>query len=145
IQDGGTAKVALTVDGGNQTLTLSGANTYSGATTINTTDTLQVGAADATTANYNNTDNGTLDLGGFDTTINGLSGNGSVLNSAAGTGTNTLTVDGGGSFAGTIHDGATAKVALTVAGANQTLTLSGSNTYSGATTINATDTLQVGA
>lgn len=54
----------------------------------------------------------------------------------------TLTVTGGGTFAGTIEDG-NGQLALTVAGTSKTLTLSGSSTYSGATTINSTDTLLV--
>ena len=60
-----------------------------------------------------------------------------------GTPAGTLTVTGGGSFSGTMQDGS-GTVALTVAGACQTLTLSGgSNTFSGQTTINSTDTLLV--
>jgi IPT/TIG domain len=54
----------------------------------------------------------------------------------------TLTVTGGGIYSGTIQNGS-GTVALTVAGASQTLTLSGADTYSGQTTIDNTDTLLV--
>jgi autotransporter-associated beta strand protein len=142
ITDGATARVALTVGGTTQTLGLTGTNnTYSGATTINSGDTLQVGASNATSANSSVTDNGTLDLNGFSTIINGLSGGGSVTNNAAGTGPGTLQVNGGGSFAGSITDGATGRVALTVGGTG-TFRLSGTNTYTGPTKV-AGGTLQV--
>jgi hypothetical protein len=56
----------------------------------------------------------------------------------------TLTVAGGGSYGGVIQDGnSNNTVALIVGGTNKTLILSGNSTYSGATTINNTDTLLV--
>lgn len=88
---------------------------------------------------------GTLDLNGYDETINGLSGTfgaflGQVLNSATGT-TRTLTVGGGNataSFAGQLKDnaGAGGVLALTKTGAGAQ-TLAGSNTYSGGTIVEA--------
>jgi fibronectin-binding autotransporter adhesin len=83
----------------------------------------------------------TLDLNGFNETINGLFSGGTlaqvrVTNNAAGTGTATLTVgdnDVSSAFGGSILDGATAKVALTKTGAG-TLTLSGANSFTGTTT-----------
>ena len=133
IQDGSVATVAVTVDSTGVTLILTGnSNTYSGTTTINANDTLQVGAANATSPNSTVNDNGTLDLNGFDTAINGLSGAGTATNNAT---TNaTLTTNGNGTFAGNIVDGSTNSLALTVNAG--TLILSGDNTYSGPTTIN---------
>src|SRR5262249_38414707 len=78
--------LALTKTGAG-TLTLSGANPYSGDTTVSA-GTLKLGAANvipegAGKGNVSLT--GTLDLNPFSETINGLSGAGTVDNSAAGT------------------------------------------------------------
>ena len=86
-------------------------------------------------------DAGTLDLDGNAVSIVGaLTGTGTVTNSAA-SGTATLSVNGTGTFSGIIQDGLTAKTAMTVAGGTETL--SGVNTYSGATSIGA-GTLKAG-
>ena len=63
--------------------------------------------------------------------VGSLSGNGSITDSIAGT-TPTFVVTHGGSFSGVIADGS-GELNLTVNGG--TLTLSGANTYTGATTI----------
>ena len=84
---------------------------------------------------------GSLDLGGFNQTIGSLAGSGTVTNSGVaspaalttGDATNTL-------FSGVIQDGA-GQTALTKQGAGL-FTLSGINTYTGATTING-GTLEV--
>ena len=76
---------------------------------------------------------GTLDLAGNAVSIVGaFAGTGTVTNSAAG-GTSTLTLNGTGTFGGVIQNGATASVALTIAGG--TVTLSAASTYTGPTTI----------
>jgi autotransporter-associated beta strand protein len=120
-------------------LLLSGAGTYNGNTTI-TAGTLLVGNA-ATIPSGAGSGNvsvaGTLDLGGFSQTINGLSGAGTVDNSS-GTGPFTLTVgdnDQTSSFSGVIQN-TTGTVALTKTGAG-TLTLSNVNTYTGNTTVSS--------
>ena len=138
---------------GSGTLTLSAANSYDGNTTISA-GTLRLGAAGAIpyeigTSKGNVVLNGgatagTLDLNGFDATINGLSGGtgavlGQVINSAAGT--KTLTVGGNGAtttYAGLLKDnnGAGGTLALVKTGSG-TLTLSGPSTYTGGTTIQA--------
>ena len=88
---------------------------------------------------------GTVDLNGFNQTVNELAGTagtvlGQVVNNG-GAGTNVLTVNalyGSATYAGLILDtnvgGSSGKVALVVEGPN-TLTLAGANTYSGGTTI----------
>lgn len=94
---------------------------------------------------------GTFDLDGNNTTINRLSSSvatSKVTNSATGT-LSTLTIglqnlnaiDGSGNYAGidatyagSIEDGA-GKVAITKVGPQSTVTLSGANTYTGATTV----------
>lgn len=138
----------LTVGGvvsGAQTLTkqgagtviLSGANSYSGNTTISA-GTLKLGAADvipggAGNGNVSLGDSGRLDLNAFSETINGLSGTGTVDNTGAGAAT--LTVgdnNAAGTFSGVITDTAGA-LSLVKIGTN-TLTLSGTNGYSDGTT-----------
>ena len=92
---------------------MTGANTYSGVTTINSGATLQV--ANGTTGALGTgavTDNGTLILD--------FSANTTVANTISGTG-------------GLIQED------------SGTVILTGANTYSGLTTINSGDTLQLGA
>jgi len=145
---------ALTKTGGG-TLTLAGANTYSGTTTISA-GTLKLGAANAIPDGAGKGDvvmnpasgTATFDVGGFSETVNGLSnsGGGSSLvdNSAAST-TPTLTIGGNnvtGTFSGVIQNTA-GILSLTKIGTG-TLTLSGANSFSGNTTINA-GTLSISA
>ena len=116
-------------------MTLSGANTYTGATTISS-GTLLVGAANAISSTSDVTDNATLDLNGFSDTIGALAGSGTVTSSAAGAVTLTVgATNDSGTFSGVIQNGS-GVVALTKAGTG-TETLSGANTYTGGTTINA--------
>ncbi|MCX6181391.1 MAG: autotransporter-associated beta strand repeat-containing protein [Bacteroidetes bacterium] len=126
-------------------LTLSGANTYAGATTISA-GTLKLGAAgvipDASAVTV--TSPGILDVVSYSETIGSLAGTGTV-DAVTGAGTPTLTCGGDGTsttFSG-IAQNTSGTLALTKAGAG-TLTLSGANTYTGTTTITA-GTLQLGA
>ena len=143
IQDG-NGTVALTKIGAGA-LVLGGINTYSGNTTVSN-GTLQLGIASALPSGSGKGNlalNGTLDLAGFPTTVNGLSGSGLVTNSSAAAATLTAgAADQTSTFAGNIQSGA-GTVALTKTGTG-TLTLSGINTFSGATTLN-TGTLAMGS
>ncbi|MEO6477244.1 autotransporter-associated beta strand repeat-containing protein [Luteolibacter sp.] len=130
----GTGTVGFTKTG-TGTLTLSGNNTHSGATTIST-GTLSVGSTTALSANSTVTiaAAGFLDVNGYDVTIDGLLGTGTLNNNGASP--STLNAGAGGAstqFDGVIADG-TNTIALTKSGAG-TLTLTGVNTYSGTTTI----------
>ncbi len=128
----GTGSLTKTDTG---TLVLGGANTYSGTTTISA-GTLQVGASNAIPGSSDLTDNATLDLDGYSDTIGALSGSGTVTSSVAGPVTLTVgATNDSGTFTGVIQDGG-GTVALTVTGTG-TETLSGANTYTGTTTINA--------
>ena len=80
---------------------------------------------------------GTLDLGGFDTTIRNLQGTGALNTGSA----SALTL-GGGSFGGTISGGAGLTLLGNGTGSNSTV-LSGTNTYSGDTVINSGSSLTV--
>lgn len=126
---------------GTGTLMLSGANTYTGDTTISA-GVLRLGALNAIPngagkGNVFVDAAGTLDIGGTGGNINGLSGTGTVDKSL--TGADTLTVgnnDASSTFSGVIKNTA-GTVNLTKVGAG-TLTLNGSaaNTYGGTTTVN---------
>ena len=65
---------------GSGILTLAATNTYSGATTISSGGILQLGKANAIPAASDLTVDGTLNLNGFDLTINSLSGSGTIAN-----------------------------------------------------------------
>ena len=117
--------------------TANAANNYSGNTTISDKTTLVLGAANqiANGAGKGNLiiNSGNFSMGGFSETINGLTGNGTIDGNGA-----TLTVgdnDATSTFSGVIKNTA-GTLALTKIG-NGTLSLSGTNTYSGSTTINA--------
>jgi len=115
------------------------ANNYQGDTTVlNSQNTLTLALAnqipDGSSAG-NVTDNGTLNLGGFNETINGLNGSG-IVDGVSGTPTFTVGNNNAtASFSGTIQNTA-GTLALTKIGTG-TQTLSGPNTYNGATTISA--------
>jgi len=132
----------LTMDGVGETLTLSGANTYSGATTI-TNGTLVLGNNLALQNSALDTSGaGAMNVTGFTTpTFGGLTGS-NGLASVITTGYDSVTgitlnpgVGASNTYSGVIGNGA-AGMTLTKSGAG-TQTLSGANTYTGATTINA--------
>ncbi|MHA7775783.1 autotransporter-associated beta strand repeat-containing protein [Roseibium sp. M-1] len=113
------------------TTTLTGANTYSGGTTISA-GTLRLGGGGSLDASGDVTigSSGTFDLNGNDQTVGALSGAGIVT-----LGSGTLTAGNGdatSTFSGAI--GGTGGLVKTGLG---TLTLSGSNTFTGGTSISA--------
>lgn len=118
---------------GNGVLTLSGANTYAGSTTINAgTVRLSGGTLPSTTALNLTTSGATLNLNGNSQIVGSLTGaTGSVV--ALGSGSLTTGSDNATTFfAGNI----TGTGSLTKVGTGK-LTLSGINSYSGGTTISA--------
>lgn len=129
---------------GGGTVVLAGSNTYTGTTTV-AAGTLQAGSATAFNSGANLRVNlgATIDLNGFGFTLttlnNGAGGGGNITN--GGLSGITLTV-GSGAFGGVIQDG-TNPISL-IKNTSGTLTLSGSNTYSGATSILA-GVLQIGS
>ncbi|WP_246681601.1 autotransporter-associated beta strand repeat-containing protein [Mesorhizobium sp. B2-4-3] len=118
----------LTMNGAG-TWVVSGSNTFTGTTTVQS-GTLTAGSSAAFgPSNPLVVNGGTLDLGGFDITARSLAGTGGIVD----LGSNNLTVNGtSGSttYAGVI----TGTGGLTKLGAS-TQTLTGANTYSGATSI----------
>ncbi|MDR3476974.1 MAG: filamentous hemagglutinin N-terminal domain-containing protein [Gammaproteobacteria bacterium] len=139
----GTGRVQ---QGGSGTTQLLGNNTYSGATFVED-GTLQAGSATAISPNSSfqfdqgSINGGTLDLNGFNSTIYALFGNtGKILLGSA-----TLTIQNAesnlsSSYGGVISGGG----GLTLnTGANEFLTLTGVNTYTGVTMVNA-GILQIG-
>ncbi len=129
---------ALTKQGAG-TLVMTGTNTYTGGTTLSAgTLTVNSGAALAGGTGSLTVNSGTLNLNNAAQTVGTFSGAGGTVNLGAG---HTLTVTQGAdaTYAGTIAGSG----ALVKDGAN-TLTLSGSNSYTGATTISL-GTLKLGA
>ncbi len=132
IVNNGATSIGVTLTGGG-TLVLSGANTYTGATSVDS-GTLRAGAlntipsASAVTV----ASGATLVLGGFNQSVASLNGAGSVTNNSNANATLTF---GGGTFSGVISNttGAnTGTLGLAITGVT---TLSGTNTYSGGTSI----------
>ncbi len=142
------------------TLLLSGSNnTYAGGTSI-ANGTLQVGAApsyghgalpNSTTVTFGSaTTNGTLDLNGYSTVISGLSvaagasPASQIVGNSSTSSNSTLNVDPIGNvsttFGGTIQDtlGSGNKTTGLYVGSNATLTLTGSSTYTGTTSVDGT-------
>ena len=120
------------------TFTLSGANAYAGATTVNA-GTLQAGAANTFASNSAFTIGpvGTLDLNGFSQSIGSLAGSGAVT-----LGAGTLTT-GNDNTNTTFSGGISGAGGLTKVGSG-IFTLSTPATYGGATNVNV-GTLQAGA
>ena len=116
---------------GTGTLTLSGANTYTGATVINAGTVIVSNASGLgnTTSSLSVASGGTLSINNVDLSVGSLSGAGSI---SLGSQTFTITQSVDGTFSGVLSGAG----ALTKAGA-AVLTLSGTNTYSGITNINA--------
>jgi autotransporter-associated beta strand protein len=157
ISDNGTGKIGLVINTTNGTTTLAGVNTFTGGVTLNTgtlilgNNAALGGAAGNFTINggvidvnaVRSTTNNNAQKWNGDFTFNGTNtlnlGTGAVTMNASRIVTvnaSTLTVGG------VIQDGGSG-FGLTKAGAGN-LTLTGANTYTGATTINA-GTLQIGA
>jgi autotransporter-associated beta strand protein len=109
-------------------------NNYSGGTTISAGATIQTGNGQALLGTGTITVNGTLDLYGNSQTTGALTGSGLVTNSQGGSPNLTVGSVANTTFSGVIQDGSGNGTSLTKVGSG-TLALTGSNTYSGQTTI----------
>jgi len=156
-----TASLTNTISGtgsvtqnGTGKIALSGTNTYTGGTIINsgTIQTANASALGGVSASLTFAGAGTLDLDGIGTLsmggLNGSGTNGLVTNSAPVASTLNLTLSGANSFDGIIKDEVsgtnTYKTSLQIASASTgSQTLSGGSTYTGGTTI-AGGTLYLG-
>ena len=143
ITGAGSGGVSIVKDGVS-TQVMSGLNTYTGATNVNG-GTLRAGIASAGASGgafgiapvVNVGSGGTLDLGGFNNTINALSGaaGGFLDNSGAPVALLTVGDATNTTFAGIIENTGS-PLSITKVGAG-TLTLAGVNTYTGATIVSA--------
>jgi len=135
---------------GASTLTLSGDNTYTGATTVSA-GTLKAGVVTTAFGNKSSVtlNGGSLDLNGYSNTIGPLNG---IASSTVALGSETLTITTtaatvtsasiNGNYAGVISGAGGLTVAGT-GGTGGTQILTGANTYTGTTTI-SDGTLQIG-
>ena len=131
---------------GGNLLSLTGSNNYAGPTTISA-GTLAMGGSNALlgATRMSISSGAVLDLGRYSPTIGSLTGSGTVTNSVGGS-TSTLTlapVTGTTTFSGVIQNG-NGQTALSLNGPG-TEVLTGSNTYSGSTTIATGGILQIGS
>lgn len=112
-------------------------NTFTGGLTIlnGTVELRSAGALNTTGVNSLNMLGGTLRLNGYSVTVASLDGGGTVINNSATVNPpSTLTVNGGGTFTGSLNNGSTGTLALTKKGSG-TLILGGANAYTGETIV----------
>lgn len=130
---GGTASLTKM---GTGTLVISNFNTYIGGTVVSN-GTIQLGTNNALSGNSDVTvsNSASVDLNSWSAAIGALGGGGTVDTIAGGTPTLTVGNNGdSGTFSGTIKN--TGGTLALIKGNTGTQTLSGANTYAGATTIN---------
>jgi len=136
---GGNGTVALAKTGV-QDWTVSGTNTYTGGTTVSGAGTLTMGSLSAlgSTSGQLTVNAGTLNMAANNLTVGNLTGTGGTISGTSGARTLTIGQGNGtgGNFQGVIANGSGGTTALTKTG-NGTITLSGANTYTGATAVNA--------
>jgi autotransporter-associated beta strand protein len=126
------------IKSGTGTLILSAANTYSGGTTVSAgTLALQSGGSIGSAGTLNVT-GGAFDLAGNPQTLGGLTGSSpGVITSSVGAGTLTVNDNSPAAFGGAITDnnGANGSSLALVFQGSSSETLSGSNSYTGSTTV----------
>ena len=142
--NGGTANTLTISNSGTGDILLAGNNAYAGGTII-ANGTLQIGTTTALGTGSLTVNGGTLDLNGQLISLDGIAGSGGLITDSTGTYagiTDSLTT-GTMTYAGNITDGA-GSVSLIIAGAGLQILTGTGNTFSGGTTINLLDTLQIG-
>ncbi|MGV3661362.1 MAG: beta strand repeat-containing protein [Prosthecobacter sp.] len=141
ITGGAAATLAISSSGTTGLVSMNavaGMNTYSGTTTVSNGGILQGGAVNSFSANSDFIVNGTgiLRLNGFSNTVRSLAGSGTVQNNHASSAV-VLTVGGSNAsttFSGSMVNGGVGTLGLTKVGTG-TLTLGGTSTYTGITTV----------
>ena len=146
---GASAGSNVVVNG--STLIVSGTqSTYTGSTTVTNSGTLQLGGSFVLpgtpfTPVTLSGSSSTLDMHANNTAINSLSGGGVVTNSVVST-LSILSIDGSSgtaTFSGVIQDGS-GQLELIVSGTGGTQVLTGTNTYTGSTSVENSGTLTIG-
>ena len=129
----------IVTQAGTGTLTLTGTNTYTGGTLIRNGGAIRVGTAKALGVGNLGLLSSTLDLNGFAVAVNSITGDAGALitNYSPTAAVLTSNADSNTVYAGAINDG-TGTVAFVLSSkGNGSLTLTGSNNYSGGTTLNS--------
>ncbi len=145
----GASDVRKTTSG---TVTMSGAGTYTGTTyleggTLSIGNATAMGVVGSAKVVFGAASDAVLQLNGLNVTVIQLEGDSSTRVENGGVGTSVLTVNtaAGNTFDGVLRDGTGGgTLALTKGTAGQTLTLGGTNTYSGTTTVGL-GTIKLGA
>ncbi len=138
--DTGTLTINSVQNGGSGdgcAVALNAANTYSGGTVLTNYANLRLGNSGALgSGGVTLYPNSKLNLNTRNVTVGGLSGSGGVITDNGAAGTTMLTVNQSvdTTYAGVITNGASRVLALVKTGSG-TLTLDGTNTYTGATTV----------
>jgi autotransporter-associated beta strand protein len=132
---GGSSSLGTVTKEGVGTLTLGNTNTYAGNTFVNG-GTLLYGTNDALGTVAVTVDSGTMDIGAFSDTVGAIivTNGGSILGSGG-----TLTGTSYSVASSTISANLAGSGGLTVNGVGSTAVLSGSNTYTGTTTLGTTN------
>ncbi|MGA2052784.1 MAG: autotransporter-associated beta strand repeat-containing protein, partial [Opitutales bacterium] len=133
ITDNSPGNLTKVVVAGSGVWALTGSNSYSGGTAVNSGE-IQLGATNALgTGNLTVGAPGKVDLNGFSLTLSGLSGAGTIDSSSSGTMLITLTNSGNATFSGSINN-TVGTVGLVKSGTG-TETFSGNNSFSGPVTL----------
>ena len=130
VDNSGSNTTAVTKSG-NNTWTLSGANTYTGLTTVSA-GTLAYGISNAIASGAVQVSGGTLDIGAYSDTVGAITLTGGSISGSTGVLTGTSYAMQNGSVSAILAG--SAALTKTTSG---TVTLSNSNTYTGITTISA--------